>query len=241
MQKICIVIPCYNEQFRLPTEEFSIGYNTFHYYYLFVNDGSQDLTISILNEFRKEKEDRVSILDCKENCGKAEAVRKGVLAALKQQDFSVIGYLDADLATPLSEISAIVNQISGDIHFAFGSRIKRIGANIKRKWYRHILGRIFATIASKLLKIGVYDTQCGAKFFDKNIIENLFSEKFETKWIFDLELFFRFKNLYKNIDINSVAKEVPLENWKDVGGSKLKLTHLFKIPWELAKLWKRKK
>jgi glycosyltransferase involved in cell wall biosynthesis len=241
MQKICIVIPCFNEQYRLPLNEFIVSYNTSSYYYLFVNDGSKDLTINVLNELRKGKEDRIFILDCKENSGKAEAVRKGVLTALKLQDFSVIGYLDADLATPLIEISRIVNQITGNIYFAFGSRIKMIGSDINRKWHRHIFGRIFATIASKMLNIGVYDTQCGAKFFDSNIVENIFSEKFNTKWIFDLELFLRFKTLYKNIDINKIAKEVPLENWRDIGGSKLKLKNLITVPLELLKLMRQKK
>jgi glycosyltransferase involved in cell wall biosynthesis len=230
MQKICIVIPCFNEQYRLPLNEFIISYNTSDYFYLFVNDGSKDLTINVLNELRKGREDRIFILDCKENHGKAEAVRKGILTALELQNFSVIGYLDADLATPINEIPKIVNHINGEIYFAFGSRIKMIGSKIKRKWYRHIVGRIFATIASKILKIGVYDTQCGAKFFDSNIVENIFSEKFKTKWIFDLELFFRFKMLYKNIDINKIAKEVPLENWRDIGGSKLKLKNLITVP-----------
>ncbi len=235
MQKICIVIPCYNEQLRLPINKFTESYNTSNYSFLFVNDGSKDLTIDVLNEFKKGREDRVFILDCKENNGKSEAVRLGVLSALKQNDFSIIGYLDADLATPLTEVEKITKHINENIYVSFGSRIKRIGTNIKRKWYRHILGRIFATIASKMLKVGVYDTQCGAKFFHKNIIESLFSDKFISKWIFDLEIFFR---IIKYNDINKIAKEIPLENWEDISGSKIKFIHLIKIPFEIFKLRK---
>jgi len=238
MQKVCIIIPCYNEQYRIPIKDYIESYNNSIFYYLFVNDGSSDLTIDVLNEFMNGRENRVSILDYKINQGTSKAVRLGVLAALKRNEFSIIGYVDADLATPLNEILKITNQINDDVKFVFGSRIKRIGANIKRKWYRHILGRIFATIASKMLKIGVYDTQCGAKFFHKSIVEPLFLEKFRSKWIFDLEIFLRLINLFNNKDINKIAKEIPLQNWADVSGSKLKLLHLTKIPFEMFKLRK---
>ncbi len=236
MQKICLVIPCYNEQYRLPVNEFTESCKNSDYYYLFVNDGSTDLTINVLKQIRIGRADRICILDIKKNQGKAEAVRRGILKALEWKDFHIIGYLDADLATPLYTIHKIIAVINDNIRFAFGSRIQRIGANIQRKWYRHLLGRIFATIASKMLDIKVYDTQCGAKFFHVSIVEALFSKKFKTKWIFDLEIFFRLLQLYKNININLYSKEVPIEEWIDVKGSKLKLSHLLKIPFELLKL-----
>ena len=238
MQKICIVIPCYNEENRFPLKEFEDGYKNTNFYFLFVNDGSKDLTINVLNNFREGREDRVFVLNQLQNGGKSEAVRAGMLAASKISDFEIVGYLDADLATPLNEVKNITDKIGDNILFAFGSRIKRLGANVSRKWYRHILGRIFATFASLLLKLGIYDTQCGAKFFHKSIVEIAFSHKFETNWIFDVEIFFRLKKFYKNINISDIAKEVPLQYWVDVEGSKIKISHLFKIPFDLLKLKK---
>jgi glycosyltransferase involved in cell wall biosynthesis len=76
------VIPCYNEEQRLPVEAFlafareqqSIGL-------LFVNDGSRDETLALLREIEEQEPDAVCVVDVQPNGGKAEAVRAGMLAA----------------------------------------------------------------------------------------------------------------------------------------------------------------
>lgn len=238
MQKVCIVIPCYNEQKRLPINEFiEYSNNENNLHFLFINDGSTDLTMNVLNHIKEGREDKIFVLDLKENKGKGEAVRNGILEAKKWKNFSVIGFLDADLSTPLSEASRLISLFDNNIFFIFGSRIKRVGVEIKRKWYRHVFGRIFATFASSMLKLEVYDTQCGAKFFKKEIIDILFLEKFKSNWIFDLEIFYRFSNNQKKTDINLISKEIPLEKWEDINGTKIKLIHLIKIPYDMIKLY----
>jgi glycosyltransferase involved in cell wall biosynthesis len=194
----------------------------------------------IKNQFaiKKGREDRIFILDYTENQGKGESVRKGMLAAIELSDFSIIGYFDADLATPLSEIPMLTAVITNMVVFTFGSRIKRIGVCINRKTSRHILGRVFATIASNMLNMNVYDTQCGAKFFHRSVVKALFTEKFQTSWIFDVEVFFRIKAHFKGRDVNQYAVEIPLSKWNDVAGSKIKFRHFLKIPFELLKLRK---
>jgi len=73
--------------------------------------------------------------------------------------------IDADLSTPLSEITRLLDITkTKSLDFVLGSRIKIIGSSIKRKAYRHFFGRIVATfIDSGILKLDIYDTQCGAK------------------------------------------------------------------------------
>ncbi len=234
MQKACIVIPCYNEEKRLSVKKF-IEYNHKDIYLLFVNDGSNDLTINVLNKIKEGREDNIYILDSLINKGKSEAVRNGILEAKKWKDFDVIGFLDADLSTSLIEATRLVSLFDNEILFVFGSRIKRVGAEINRKLYRHLLGRFFATLASNMLKIPVYDTQCGAKFFRIDVVELIFSDRFKSNWIFDLEIFYRFSYKYENI--NSIAKEIPLKKWEDVDGSKIKFKHFIKIPFDLIKLY----
>jgi len=235
MQKICIVVPCYNEADRLPLEKFSDCYKSTNYTFLFVDDGSTDNTYNLLECFSKSRPGRVFVKKNKKNRGKAEAVRQGMLMALDIGDFDIIGFLDADLATPLTEVAEIITHINGKIIFAFGSRIKKIGSNIERKLYRHILGRFFATIFSNLLQIGVYDTQCGAKFFHLSVVKDVFGEEFISKWIFDVEVLMRLTFLYKGESLHGVAQEVPIRYWKDIAGSKIKLAHFVKI---LSDLWK---
>ena len=83
-----------------------------------------------------------------------------------------------------------------------------MGSKIERSGMRHYLGRIFATIVGYLLKIPVYDTQCGAKIFKKDSIQEVINLLGETRWAFDIDL------LYKLSKINSRIKEVPIK-WKD--------------------------
>src|ERR1700760_4108535 len=98
MHEPCLVIPCYNEAARLPREEIlaSLAANP-HLTVCLVNDGSTDGTSDVLNALRMER-DRILVLHCAENHGKAEAVRQGVLHVCASPRFAFIGYWDADMS-----------------------------------------------------------------------------------------------------------------------------------------------
>ena len=233
MIKTCLVIPCYNEEGRLKLEEFKKYLPEVDM--LFVNDGSRDGTKALLEDFSQNE--GASFLNCVNNAGKAEAVRQGVLKAI-EMGYDFIGYLDADLATPLNQVSRLQNAFKENTDLVMGSRVLRLGGNIERKWYRHILGRVFATVASKLLDIPVYDTQCGAKIFRKEIAEQIFKEKFISYWIFDVELLFRMKKI-RGPELISRVVEYPLEKWRDEKGSKLSAFDFLKAPLEMFKIYRR--
>lgn len=233
----CIIIPCYNEEKRLPIKDFQsfIGKNELHF--LFVNDGSSDNTLDVLNTL-SSKAEKVSVLDLKDNVGKAEAIRQSVLG-LEKSDYQYIGFLDADLATPLAEIKNIINIIEQQKKsVVIGSRVKRLGSNINRRPMRHIFGRIFATLASVILGLPVYDSQCGAKLFTKNIAQLVFREGFKTHWLFDIEILARLNSEKgKKYLLNNVA-EYPLNSWQEIEGSKLSLKDFIKVPYQLFIIYK---
>jgi len=239
MQTICIVVPCYNEQDRLPVKALDDFLKTSDsIYFCLVNDGSRDDTGAAINALQSRWTDKIIALHLPENEGKAEAVRRGVLRSLAWKDFAYIGYFDADLSAPLSEIQLLLDNIRVKETFvmAFGSRVKRLGAFIIRNELRHYASRFIATLISKILCLPVYDTQCGAKLIDKIVAAKVFSEPFLSRWLFDVEIFARIIKIYGRENIHDILIEVPLRQWINKPGSKIRLGYLFKLPFELMKI-----
>lgn len=233
--KITIIIPFYNEEKRIDFDCFHQIFNNYlQYNFILVDDGSTDNTSIILDEF-KNKFPNLTILKLDKNIGKAEAIRSAVLS-ISTADFIV--YYDADLATPFSELEKLIQFSIQNPNYllVMGARIKLIGNQVKRSLKRHYFGRIFATIVSQfVLKVAVYDTQCGAKVIDFETAKHIFSKPFLSKWLFDVELL---KRLQKIHNLKEVVKEIPLEKWEEIGNSKIKVTDFFKIPFELYQIYR---
>jgi len=240
MQKTCIVVPCYNEAKRLDFEAFTLFMkNEGEIDFLFCNDGSSDKTLDLLKNLQEKHPGRIMIHDMPHNSGKAEAVRHGIIEAFKKNSYLFVGFWDADLATPLEEIPNFLTQIiNNNKKIAMGSRMKRLGATVERKGSRHFLGRVFSTFSSLILKLPVYDSQCGAKIFRSDLVV-LFEEKFITRWLFDVELLARYRNRFGIQDSLNSILEVPVNVWVEKGGSKLKLKDMIKVPLELFAIYKK--
>ncbi len=193
--------------------------------FVFVDDGSRDQTLQVLEDLRKSREDLVSVLQLKVNQGKAEAVRQGINFAL-EHNAEYTGYWDADLATPLDAIPRFLAILAQrpDLDMIFGSRVKLLGRKVRRQPARHYLGRVFATVVSMMLRLPIYDTQCGAKIFRvRPETRDLFREPFLTRWVFDVEILARYIRKSGSADLAaSRIYEYPLEEWEDVAGSKVK-------------------
>ena len=239
--KTIVVVPCYNESKRLPQDKF-IRYVEEHddVAFLFANDGSRDNTLDVLRQLTSQPE-RLLLLDIQPNGGKAEAVRKGMLYAAEQYEPQYIAFWDADLATPLDEIEPMVQWAEKGFDVIMGLRLMRLGAKVKRKTLRHYLGRCFATAASMILHLPVYDTQCGSKLFSAKTVKEIFNEQFITRWLFDVELLARYKKRYGTDQAINKIYEFPLFQWQDIDGSQLKSRDFFKAPMELLKIWRKYK
>lgn len=240
IQQRCVgvVIPCYNEETRLLSKEFTdfIDKNS-GYHLCFVNDGSKDKTLEVLNNLRKGREDFITVYDCEKNGGKAEAVRQGMLYMAKQEDLDYIGFLDADLSTDLTDFDDLVSTIeNSNYKIVSGSRISRMGADITKESARKIISLSINFIIRKILKMDFKDTQCGAKIFHKDVIEISFAKKFVTQWIFDVEIFRRITLHFGLEKAKEMLCEQPLKRWIHADGSKLSMKDSVKIIGQLGQI-----
>jgi glycosyltransferase involved in cell wall biosynthesis len=234
-----IVIPCYNEENGISNIEYSNFLNNNPEVLIcFVNDGSTDNTLVVLKVLKEKHPNQIFILSLKNNSGKAEAVRAGINYCNFSFKHEYIGYLDADLATTLEEFIDLRNYINKEILFTFGSRIRKVGSTIDRENSRFLIGRVIATFISNILEIKVYDTQCGSKLFTRAISEQLFQKEFISKWLFDVEIFYRMILLFGRETAIQKMLEIPLKLWVEKGDSKVKLSYGFKVWLDLYKIRK---
>lgn len=239
MPKVCLIVPCYNEEKRLREEHFvSLLQERYDTSFCFVNDGSLDATQEILDSWRKRHQGKITVLTLAKNCGKAEAIRRGVLHVLATLKPDLLGYWDADVSTPLGELKHMLAafEINPSCNLAMASRIRRLGSVIERRPVRHLLGRLFAMSASRVLQLPVYDTQCGAKVFRAGIAPVLFERQFLTRWLFDVEILARLRNHLGRDGLLASAMEVPLHAWHDVNGSSLRPKDLLRVPFDLLRI-----
>jgi dolichyl-phosphate beta-glucosyltransferase len=236
MTHCILVVPCFNEAARLDRDGFLGLARAIELEVLFVDDGSQDGTVQVLEELRAKASERISVLALPKNGGKAEAVRRGMLQALSR-GADVVGFADADLATPPSELVRLRDKLlSSELSVVVGSRVMLMGTEIRRHLMRHLFGRAFATVAAGILQMPFYDTQCGAKYFrDTPALRSALGRPFHSRWAFDIELLGR-------IHIGDVEaaglpeerfREVPLERWVAVSDSKLSIRGMTRTLFEL--------
>jgi dolichyl-phosphate beta-glucosyltransferase len=239
-----IIIPCYNEEDRFNSASFTNFANPAHSItFLFVNDGSRDRTLRLLESLKASDPTRFSVLNLQPNRGKAEAVRQGILAAADSHP-NYVGFWDADLATPLDTIPQFMDLAENrpELQIVIGSRVKLLGRKIERRRIRHYIGRVFATVVSTILGLEVYDTQCGAKLFRTSPeMYCLFEQPFSSRWIFDVEILARLIQARRGKQLpppEQVIYEFPLLEWRDVPGSKLSYGDFLCAAWELARIYK---
>ncbi|HEX2121349.1 MAG TPA: glycosyltransferase family 2 protein, partial [Thermoanaerobaculia bacterium] len=147
-------------------------------------------------------------------------------------------FWDADLATPLSEITDFLEVFAmrPEIEMVFAARVRLLGRSISRNPRRHYVGRVGATLISSSLGLAVYDTQCGAKLFrTSDAMRAIFAEPFLSRWIFDVEIIARFVRQRGRDAAAGAIHELPIRVWHDVKGSKVKTTDFIRA---LRDLWK---
>jgi glycosyltransferase involved in cell wall biosynthesis len=168
---LSLVIPAYNESARIgATVREAVAWlrdQPQSSELIVVDDGSDDETAEVaaaaLDGFGDGRVLRIA------HGGKAAAVRAGMLNARCE----LIGFSDADLATPLPYFDDLRRALQEGHDIAIGSR-EGIGARrIGEPPYRHVMGRVFNSLVRLLVVPGIHDTQCGFKLFRAEVVRDL--------------------------------------------------------------------
>lgn len=237
-----VVIPCFNEADRLKVDVFAeFACDCDDVELIFVDDGSADTTMQSAQDVAARAAASVSVLRLDRNCGKAEAVRQGMLWA-SQRDFSAIAFWDADLATPLHTISDFLDVLTrhAGVEVVWGTRLPLMGHTIDRDAVRRQTGRLFSGCSAAAVGVGIRDALCGAKMFRTGpILDAILAQPFSSRWIFDVEILARLDTLLKRTSgtpVNESLYEFPLDEWYEIAGSRLRMTDFLRAAVELTDL-----
>ncbi|MEL6557172.1 MAG: glycosyltransferase [Bacteroidota bacterium] len=236
-----IVIPCYNESSRLDLSTFiSFARRNKGSVLCFVNDGSADMTRSTLASIKNLVHDNVYICEVTENAGKANAVRTGSMMLYKETDVDTIGFLDADLSTSFEDYQELIVAMEENSRksIVFGSRnMKSSEATIERNPIRKMLSEIIRLLIFLIIRVKIYDSQCGAKVFKRALIPKIYETGFCSRWLFDVEIILRLRKMLGKKEFLKIFLEKPLNSWVHMDGSKLGLKDSLMIPLNLSKIW----
>lgn len=227
--EISVVIPAYKEGERLPPfleqlVDALVRQPTPVVELVVVDDGSGEAHAQREREAVKAGQQklelagsahRLTFVGAEVNRGKGGAIRRGWEEAAKSARW--LGFLDADGAICAEEFCRMARMLEASEGFDVlaGSRIRMAGRDIQRSLFRHLQGRVFATLTEVMLGLGFYDTQCGAKFFRASVLRPELERLAEERWLLDLEVLALMQNR------GARFMELPID-WTDQADSRVR-------------------
>jgi dolichyl-phosphate beta-glucosyltransferase len=210
-----IVIPARNEARRLPqTLKRTVQYLETQPYsssVVVIDNGSLDQTSDLAVRLWSDTVP-IHLVGCARP-GKGAAVRRGFLTSRAR----FIGFMDADLATPIETLDVVVPLLD-EAQVVIGSR-RMSGAAIAKRQpaHRSLSGILFRTMAQRVLP-QLTDTQCGFKFFPGDVARAVARRTRIDGFAFDVEM------LAEIVRLGVPIREVPVI-WSDRDGSTLRSLH----------------
>ena len=213
MEKISVIISCYNEEESLPLfykEMERVRKQDFEdvdFEYIFVNDGSKDKTLEEIKALRKEDK-KVRYISFSRNFGKEAAMMAGLEAA--KGDY--ITLMDADLQDPPSLLRKMYDLIKNEGYDCIGTRrVTRKGEPPIRSFF----ARMFYKIINKMSKVEMVDGARDYRLMTKQMVKAIISMKEYNRYSKGLFSFVGFNTKwieYENVE--RVAGETKWSFWK---------------------------
>jgi hypothetical protein len=174
-----------------------------------------------------------------------QLIDRNITGLIKNSDY-LLEFFDNKIKEPikiLNELNNVIEILINNVEkkIVFGSRVKLMHNIVDRSNFRHIIGRVFCTVTTLLLKLNIYDTQCGLKIFSKELSLVFVKEKFISRWLFDIEIFLR---IIKEIGIKKTINcsyEMPVHSWIEKGNTKIKFSYFIIAPFDLFKIYRHYK
>ena len=191
--QLSIVVPCYNEEQRLPRtieqiEQYLAG-KGLSYELILVDDGSTDGTRQVMDS-AAERSRSVRLEALPQNRGKGRALAEGVAAATGAE----ILVTDADLSTPIEELDKLRAELGKGAGVAIASRALRGSrVEVSQPIYRVLMGKAFNLLVQAVLLPGIWDTQCGFKLFRADVAHDVFAALTTDGFGYDPEVLYRAK------------------------------------------------
>lgn len=211
---LSLVVPAYNEAFRLPgaLEQIRAHFDAAgeEYEVIVVDDGSDDGTADVA-ERTAEDWPQLSVVRFTANLGKGAAVRAGMLRARGDQR----AFSDADLSAPLDELPRLRERLVGDCHVAIASRgLPDSDIELHQPRPRELAGKTYNRLLRLLVLPGIFDSQCGLKVFTAAAAVSCFTPLRTARFGFDAEVLVRARRHGWTI------AEVPVR-WRHVEASRV--------------------
>jgi len=183
-----LVVPLFNEERRIP--EFAkqlveyIAEQAPGSELLFVDDGSTDRTVTLVEELLAACPERPVRLLRRAHAGKGAAVAAG----LREVSGAYAGFCDVDLATPLDQVQRVLERAMRVEALAIGSRDLATSQLLQPEGpVREALGRAYNRLLQATITPGVVDTQCGAKAASRGVWQAILPHCREQGFAWDAE------------------------------------------------------
>lgn len=212
MEKISVIVSCFNEEKALPLfyeemEKQTKNFENVEFEYVFVNDGSSDKTLQVMKDLRK-KDPKVRYVSFSRNFGKEAAMYAGLEASTG--DFVTL--MDADLQDPPALLKEMYDAIKNEGYDMVGTR------RVTRKGeppIRSFCARVFYKLINKMSKVQMVDGARDYMLMTRQVTNSILDLKEYNRYSKGLVSFVGYKVKwleYENIE--RVAGETKWSFWK---------------------------